>query len=201
MVSVGLLSKGGLAGLTVALAVFVGRRLWDVPRYRLAGAVTAPVAALGAAWLLRGALTAPNDPWGVQVKLDGMKDVLPLAMDHFGFGIGRGAFVSVYPQYKTSPLQLTFAFPENLVAQFVGEWGVIVGLAAVISLLIAVGLRLGAREPGQSRRGGGGDGGGRPKSGRFQPRARGDGGSRGVDPGRDPAEAAASSRSNWRGSC
>ena len=67
--------------------------------------------------------------------------------DHFGFGIGRGAFVSVYPQYKTSPLQLTFAFPENLVAQFFAEWGIIIGLAALVGLVWAVLARFETTDP------------------------------------------------------
>lgn len=83
------------------------------------------------------------DRAGISEKLAGARDVLPMALDHRWLGIGRGAFISVYPQYKTSPLRLTFAYPENLFAQLVSEWGFVVGGLALLGLLTALIVRLG----------------------------------------------------------
>lgn len=50
------------------------------------------------------------------------------------FGSGRGAFESVYPAFRTDPGHVTYAYPENFVAQWLGEWGLplaIVGLLAI----------------------------------------------------------------------
>lgn len=81
-------------------------------------------------------------PLGLAEKLAAVQNALPVIRDHLWAGIGRGAYVSVYPHYQTSPLQLTFAFPENVAAQLVSEWGLIVGGAALLGLVWAVALRL-----------------------------------------------------------
>jgi tetratricopeptide (TPR) repeat protein len=56
------------------------------------------------------------------------------------FGIGRGAFESVFPDFRTEVVasNVTFTHPENLVAQWTTEWGVVVSVAALISLLFAL---------------------------------------------------------------
>lgn len=77
----------------------------------------------------------PSDPWGVRLKYAAVKDSLSLIGDHLWFGIGRGAYVSVYPAYKSSPYHLTFTHPENLVAQLTSEWGILVGGAALAGLV------------------------------------------------------------------
>lgn len=147
-VSTMLLSKGGWLGLGLALGVYVSVRRFDWARSAksLALVLTGAVAVTaGAWWLVKDVLLQPAHPWAVAVKLAAVQDVIPLVDDHRSFGIGRGAFVSVYPQYKTSLEQLTFAFPENLLAQLVTEWGVPMGGVAAIGLLVVVFRRLRAR--------------------------------------------------------
>ncbi|MBX2811428.1 MAG: tetratricopeptide repeat protein [Myxococcales bacterium] len=67
-------------------------------------------------------------------KWAGIESAWMMAKSHYLVGIGRGAYVSAYPYYQTVDLQLLFAFPENIIAQFVSEWGVFVGLGALIGL-------------------------------------------------------------------
>lgn len=75
-------------------------------------------------------------------KLDGVRDVQGIVQDHWLLGIGRGSFVSVYPHYKTSELNLTFSFPENLLAQHVTESGLVIGLMTVgLLFTMAIGQR------------------------------------------------------------
>ena len=149
-VSIFLLSKGGIAGLALALALYFSIRRWDwlrSPRATI-GVIAATVAVGSTLWLVwKDTLLDERHPWGAAIKVAGVRDVVPMVWDHPVFGIGRGAFVSVYPQYKTSPLQLTFAFPENLVAQLVAEWGLIVGLAATVGLIAVIARRLGGNDP------------------------------------------------------
>lgn len=69
----------------------------------------------------------------------------PMLVEHPWFGIGRGAFESVFPAYRTGPANVIYSHPENFVAQWVTEWGApvaLIGLALFVRTLRpkAVGL-------------------------------------------------------------
>jgi len=57
--------------------------------------------------------------------------VRPMLQEHPWFGIGRGAFESVFPAYRTEPGNIIYAHAENFPAQWTTEWGLVVGLAAI----------------------------------------------------------------------
>ena len=57
----------------------------------------------------------------------------PLLHDHPFFGIGRGAFESVFPVYRLVPGNLVFTHAENFPAQWASEWGIPVTLAAFLA--------------------------------------------------------------------
>lgn len=149
----GLLSRGGLIGLGLGLLAFTAlfrrverARSRQGPRTLLPLAVIAVVAvvaggALGADRLSREVVNAQGEVPGINEKLAAMKDAVPMAADHLATGVGRGAYVSSYTRYKTSALQLTFAFPENILAQLGAEWGVF-GVLALLGLLLALARRL-----------------------------------------------------------
>ncbi|MBK6687085.1 MAG: O-antigen ligase family protein [Deltaproteobacteria bacterium] len=149
----GLLSRGGLIGLGLGLLVFTAlfrrvdrSRARQGPRTLLPLAVVAVVAVvagivLGADRLSQEVVNAQGEVPGIQEKLAAMKDAVPMAADHLATGVGRGAYVSSYTRYKTSALQLTFAFPENILAQLGAEWGVF-GVLALVGLLLALVRRL-----------------------------------------------------------
>jgi len=54
-------------------------------------------------------------------------------------GIGRGAYETVYPLYKTLPGRGIFSHPENEVLQLVVESGVLVGLLVLAALVVTFG--------------------------------------------------------------
>ena len=60
--------------------------------------------------------------------------VKPLVRDHPYFGIGRGAFESVFPFYRPSPGNVVYTHAENFVGQWIAEWGPAVALAALGTL-------------------------------------------------------------------
>ena len=155
-----LLSKSGLLALSVAAVALAAagahRALWSrTTAWRaLGGAALAGMVLVAAAAALRPTVAelevtgGGQDLLGLSAKLSAARDIAPLVTDHFLTGIGRGAFVSVYPRYQTSPLQLTFYFPESLPAQLVSEWGAAVGSLACVAILVLAGSRLaGARRP------------------------------------------------------
>src|SRR6202000_1885707 len=64
-------------------------------------------------------------------KLDMVLWAKPLVRDHALFGVGRGAFESVFPVYRTTPGNFVFTYAENFVVQWIAEWGIPVGLFAL----------------------------------------------------------------------
>ena len=54
------------------------------------------------------------------------------------FGCGRGAFESAFPVFRTDPGYSTYTHPENVVAQWVVEWGLPVGIAGLATIAFAL---------------------------------------------------------------
>ena len=54
------------------------------------------------------------------------------------FGAGRGTFESTFPGFRTSPGVWTFTHPESVVAQWVIEWGIPLGLGGLVAIAIAL---------------------------------------------------------------
>jgi hypothetical protein len=131
-------SRGGVAALLfgiVLFAIFSSRariareRARRLKWYDWAGIGTALLAAgvfsvmgVDASW--RELLQKDTD------KLKMWSWVVPMIRDFPLFGVGRGAFESVFPAYKPVANNLVYSHPENLVAQWLCEWGVLVGLVA-----------------------------------------------------------------------
>ncbi len=122
------LSRGALIALCIGfiLFVFLLMRRGEVFEDRRSNApalVGATIAVLLCvlAWQythwLREFTGTEEDPLGFSGKLNAMRDAGPLIADHPLLGIGRGAYVSVYPAYKTTPHQFTYTHPENVVVQ------------------------------------------------------------------------------------
>jgi tetratricopeptide (TPR) repeat protein len=70
-------------------------------------------------------------------KLELIPASFPLIREHAWFGIGRGAFESVFSAYKIGSQNRVFSHPENLVVQWLSEWGVPVGMAALVAFGLA----------------------------------------------------------------
>ncbi|MCC7384175.1 MAG: tetratricopeptide repeat protein [Deltaproteobacteria bacterium] len=148
------LSRGGIVALVAGLVLF-GLLAWrsrarqEEPRalkpIPVIAAVVLPLVALVVSLprVSREFVGREGEVLGLEEKLSATRDALPMIGEHLWWGIGRGSYVSVYPIYKKSPLQLTFAFPENIGVQLLAEWGVVIGTSALLGLALAVGLRVG----------------------------------------------------------
>lgn len=148
------LSRGGLLALGLGFVLFlfllVRKRNEELEDRRsnapaIVG-VTVAVPMVWLAWrytdLLREFTGREGDPLGVEGKLNAARDAWPLILEHPIFGIGRGAYASVYPAYKTATHQFTYTHPENLVVQLLSDWGVPFGLLAIGALITLVVIRI-----------------------------------------------------------
>src|SRR5262249_20766313 len=59
----------------------------------------------------------------------------PMVSDHPFWGIGRGAFESVFPAYRSAPGDGVYSYAECFPAQWLAEWGVPVGIAMLAGLI------------------------------------------------------------------
>lgn len=77
-----------------------------------------------------------------EVKIRSWAGTLPMMADHPVVGIGRGAYATVYPRYKTVQSDRTFTHPENQVLQNLVEWGPLVGVLFIGMFVLAFLLAL-----------------------------------------------------------
>jgi hypothetical protein len=71
-------------------------------------------------------------------KLAGFVKMLRMVPAHPVFGVGRGAFESTYPAFRSDVGHVTYSNPENLILQWTTEWGVPVGLAGLAAIAFAL---------------------------------------------------------------
>ena len=67
------------------------------------------------------------------------RDAFVMAADHPWTGIGRGAYAAASAPYAVESDAATYTHPENFVAQYVAEWGIPLGVLAVVGLLFVLG--------------------------------------------------------------
>jgi O-antigen ligase/tetratricopeptide (TPR) repeat protein len=141
------LSRGGIAAYFVGLAIFSALYLWkrkEMPaRRRIAVAAAASAAGVGAAcFLALGSLERELQTiHGVdqEAKVAQWPAGARMIRDFALTGIGRGAFATTFPAYKTDDTDLTFTHLENEWLQVFIDLGVPGGLL-LVGTLVAVGL-------------------------------------------------------------
>lgn len=136
-------SRGAVIALALGLALLAvlgglrrsSRARAQAPREAgLATAVAIAVALALALTAWRTTLLAEFRA-GAWDKLDLIAAAFGLAWRHPWFGVGRGAFASVFPGIHATPYRFDHA--ENLVAQWAAEWGWPVAGALLLALVFA----------------------------------------------------------------
>ncbi|HMJ14470.1 MAG TPA: O-antigen ligase family protein, partial [Polyangiaceae bacterium] len=130
-------SRGGVIGLLLGSGLLVPaglslRRRSAVISRRTLGAL-ALFATLGLALALIG---GTRETWRALydanlAKLELAVWTKPIVEDHPWFGVGRGAFETVLPAYHDASGHMSYTHPENFIAQWVTEWGLLVALLAL----------------------------------------------------------------------
>jgi O-antigen ligase len=133
-VSVTTASRGGVLALILGSGILAALLRWGTVPTRADRSPTAPSAVkwLLGATLVGGAtlavLGSTVSTWNELDSTDVEKlrmaaAVKPVLLDHPWFGIGRGAFESVFPAYRTTGGHIVYTHPENFLAQWLVEWG------------------------------------------------------------------------------
>jgi hypothetical protein len=140
-------SRGGLLALIIGIACLaVLLRLGERSTGRGFSMTSRSAMALLAAALGAGGLFAvlggTRSTWAELYskdfqKLEMMLRVKPLVADYAWLGIGRGAFESVFPAYRTVPGNIVFTHAESFPAQWLSEWGVPAGALGMIAFAFA----------------------------------------------------------------
>jgi hypothetical protein len=131
-------SRGGVIGLLVGLVVFFAaspkagnadRDFGPVPKTTVLASLAAVfVVAIGFTALLASEQTARQLYDGNIDKIRLLSWCRALIVDYPWFGVGRGSFESVFTAYRSGTSNEIFTHPENLPVQWLGEWGIPVGL-------------------------------------------------------------------------
>jgi hypothetical protein len=138
-------SRGGVVTMVIGAALVVA--FMRVLRSKAqVGQVNALSVAAGIAAAGGGLLIALGGSDAVSVELLSADTTKLRLLEHvFGmlpsvpfFGCGRGAFESAYPSFRVEPGYYTFTQPENVVAQWVLEWGAPVGLLGLAAVAYAL---------------------------------------------------------------
>jgi hypothetical protein len=148
-------SRAGFVAMVIgvlALATVVAPRLWRQGMRAARARVLATAGALVFGAVLAG-LGISEQAWAElldqsTLKLSMLLWSKPMISDYRFFGIGRGAFESVFAAYSTYPGHQVFTHAENFPSQWAAEWGLPVGLAALLGLLWL--MRPGASRIGHS---------------------------------------------------
>ncbi len=138
-------SRGGVVSMVLGVIVVVTITWLARARERRAAVatlslVTGGTAVAGAVLVvLAGSSDASGELFDADVsKLQMFRHVMRMLPAVPFFGCGRGAFESVYPAFRTEYGYVTFTHPENVVAQWVLEWGLPVAIAGFAAVAFAL---------------------------------------------------------------
>jgi hypothetical protein len=135
-VQVFIASRGALGSMVVGIVAVVGLSRATGPKVSTAGR-NAALAVLGlVAFGAMMGLAADERAWTEVLskdlsKLDIFRHAVKLLQHHGVFGIGRGAFESVFPRERAGIGNIVFTHPENVLLQWTTEWGLPVSAVAI----------------------------------------------------------------------
>jgi tetratricopeptide (TPR) repeat protein len=137
-------SRGGVVsmvlGVTLVFAVIGFARSREARSAASLSVMVGVVAAAGAAMIvIGGSDEASNELLDTDVsKVRLVAHAMRMLPAVPFFGCGRGAFESAFPAFRTDAGYLTFSYPENVVAQWILEWGFPVGCVGLVAVAYAL---------------------------------------------------------------
>lgn len=131
------MSRGGTGSLVLGALAIVLLKLGRRRTNRVAWTLTGVVAIVGVATLLLSVFdeTRAKFVYNDLAKIGLAKNALQLTATFGVFGLGRGAFESVFPKIRAGTDYFVHTHPENVIAQWTTEWGIpiaIIGMGAIL---------------------------------------------------------------------
>jgi hypothetical protein len=133
-------SRGGVLALIVAVgflvAVAISRKVLTIGRVAAGAAAVVALGVLSLFVLGDSRLRQSLFETDVSAKWAGFRWTFPMLWDFPVFGVGRGAFEGGFQPYRgvRGNSSTIYVHAENLVLDWVSEWGFAVGLAALVGL-------------------------------------------------------------------
>ncbi|MFO0586407.1 MAG: O-antigen ligase family protein [Polyangiaceae bacterium] len=133
-------SRGGVAALVIGVLVLAGLAWKAASRRTSLKHRVLPFALLGSTVVFGGALALLGGTGAIWrdllqdnvAKLKLVDWTVPLLREFRWFGVGRGAFESVFEAYRPAIKgHIVYTHPENFPAQWAAEWGVVVAFFAL----------------------------------------------------------------------
>jgi tetratricopeptide (TPR) repeat protein len=127
-------------GIFVVLAIASLTRSRERPEVATLSVIVAVAAAGGAAMIVIGGSDAARELLDTDLsKFRLLANAMRMLPATWMFGCGRGAFESAFPAFRAdSSGYVTFAYPENVAAQWTIEWGLPMGVAGLAALVYAL---------------------------------------------------------------
>ncbi len=138
-------SRGGVATMLLGAALVVAILRAGRMRGRQSVAIASLVASVAIAAgtfmiVLGGSEQASSELIDTDTsKLDFFGETMRMLPSYPIFGVGRGAFGTAFPAFQHIAGYVTFVYPENVVAQWILEWGAPLGALGLAAM--AYGLR------------------------------------------------------------
>lgn len=142
-VTVWTLSRGGAASLVVGALIVTAMTLRARRRRRERVAGPAAVVVVAIVGYAIASLAAFDDAraklaYNDLSKIGLIKSAFELVRGHPIFGVGRGAFEATFPRVRQGTGYWVYTHPENVIAQWMTEWGVPVALLALVAIAWAL---------------------------------------------------------------
>lgn len=136
------MSRAGIAAFVLVFVLFLALAIArGLLARRLLLVLAAVVATGGTVAMYAGADSLATELLSLRTpgfnKAELWRVVPPMLRDHWFFGIGRGAFASVYDRYDATSFDLVFSHLENEPLQTLVDFGVIAGGLLLLGLAVA----------------------------------------------------------------
>lgn len=135
---VAMMVSGGVLVIALSFGSASGGKRLATPWATIAGAIGVAVGIV--LIVLGGSEDASTELFevGLSKKAEVFREAAAMVPSSYLAGCGRGAFESVFPFFRASPGYMTAQYPENVVLQWVIEWGVIVGGGGLAAIAYAL---------------------------------------------------------------